>query len=219
MFTGIIEEIGIIKNISKQSQSMIISINSKKMLEDIHLGDSISVNGVCLTVTQFNSSSFTMDVMPETFRKTSLSQLSAGSKVNLERAMSANGRFGGHIVQGHVDSTGIIKNREDEENSVVFTIEPDQQEIFKYIIPQGSITLDGISLTLVKVTNSTFSVSIIPHTLEQTILQQKFIGDKLNIEADILGKYIHNLLNGNKQQNNQDSNNISKQMLIENGFI
>ncbi|NDI34302.1 riboflavin synthase [Chengkuizengella sediminis] len=219
MFTGIIEEIGTINNISKQSQSMIISINSKKMLEDIHLGDSISVNGVCLTVTQFDSSSFTMDVMPETFRKTNLFQLSAGSRVNLERAMAANGRFGGHIVQGHVDSTGVIKNRESEQNSVVFTIEPDQQDIFKYVIPQGSITLDGISLTLVNVTNSTFSVSIIPHTLEQTILQQKSTGDTLNIEVDILGKYIHHLLNGNKQQNNQGSNNISKQLLMENGFI
>ncbi|NBI30419.1 riboflavin synthase [Chengkuizengella marina] len=219
MFTGIIEEIGTIKNISKQSQSMIISINSKKMLEDIHLGDSIAINGVCLTVTQYDQSSFTMDVMPETFRKTNLSQLSAGSRVNLERAMAANSRFGGHIVQGHVDSIGVIKNRESEENSVMFTIEPNQQDIFKYIIPQGSITLDGISLTLVNVTNSTFSVSIIPHTLEQTILQQKFTGDTLNIEADILGKYIHHLLNGNKQQNSERSNNISKQMLMENGFI
>lgn len=219
MFTGIIEEIGTIKNITKQSQSMIISIHSKKMLEDIHLGDSISINGICLTVTHFDPSSFTMDVMPETFRKTTLSQLSAGTRVNLERAMAANGRFGGHIVQGHVDSTGVIKNRESEENSVVFTIEPNQQEIFKYIIPQGSITLDGISLTLVNVTNSTFSVSIIPHTLEQTILQQKFAGDTLNIECDILGKYIHHLLNGNKEKNNQTSNNLSKQLLIENGFI
>ncbi|MDP5273747.1 riboflavin synthase [Chengkuizengella axinellae] len=218
MFTGIIEEIGSIKNITKHSQTMIISINSKKMLEDIHLGDSISVNGVCLTVTQFDQSSFSMDVMPETFRKTNLFQLSAGSKVNLERAMAANGRFGGHIVQGHVDSTGVIKSRENEENSVVFTIEPSTQDIFKYIIPQGSITLDGISLTLVNVTGTTFSVSIIPHTIEETVLQYKFPGDTLNIECDILGKYIHHLMKGNKEQNKTE-NNISKQLLVENGFI
>ncbi|PYI54999.1 riboflavin synthase [Paenibacillus flagellatus] len=194
MFTGIVEEVGRMRRIAKQGQSMVLTIEAAKVLEDVGLGDSISVNGVCLTVVQFDGASFTVDVMPETFRKTTLSQLQPGSRVNLERAMPANGRFGGHIVQGHVDTPGRIVSRQPEENAVVFRIEPTGLSDMKYVIPHGSITLDGISLTVVSVDERTFTVSIIPHTLAQTVLQHKQPGDTVNIEYDLLGKYIDRLL-------------------------
>ena len=190
MFTGIIEEIGRMAKVSKQSQAMVLTIEAQIILEDIHLGDSIAVNGVCLTVTAFNSNSIKVDVMPETFRHTDLRRLTVGSRVNLERAVSGSGRFGGHYVQGHVDTTGTILSRRTEENAVVFSVEPVDSSVMRYIIPRGSITLDGISLTVVVVNETSFTVSIIPHTLSQTIMQEKKIGDFVNIETDLLGKYV-----------------------------
>ncbi|MFH5184793.1 riboflavin synthase [Paenibacillus sp. TAB 01] len=221
MFTGIIEEIGTMRRITKQGQAMILTIGAKRILEDVHLGDSIAVNGVCLTVVQFDESSITVDVMPETFRRTSLQRLHVGDAVNLERAMAAGGRFGGHIVQGHVDSTGIITSRKPEENAVVFQIEPQERDILKYLIPHGSITVDGISLTLVHVDDRGFTVSIIPHTLAQTVLQRKHAGDEVNLEADVLGKYIEKLL----LSRNPDpaapgkSSRLTEAFLSENGFL
>ncbi len=201
---------------------MILTVGAKKILEDVHLGDSIAVNGVCLTVVQFDESSITVDVMPETFRKTSLQKLHVGESVNLERAMLAGGRFGGHIVQGHVDSTGVITSRHQEENAVVFQVEPTELSILKYMIPHGSITIDGISLTLVQVTEQRLTVSIIPHTLAQTVLQHKKAGDEVNLEADVLGKYMEKLLTHRTSGNGESSRSrgtLTESFLAENGFI
>lgn len=194
MFTGIIEEIGRLRRVQKQGQAMVLTVEAKTVLTDVKLGDSIAVNGVCLTVVAFDGGSFTVDVMPETYRKTTLKQLAVGSRVNLERAMPANGRFGGHLVQGHVDAMGRIVSRRQEENAVVFVIEPLQGGLMKYMLPNGSITIDGISLTLVNVTETTLTVSIIPHTLAETVLQDKNPGDVVNLECDLLGKYVERLL-------------------------
>ncbi|WP_166239257.1 riboflavin synthase [Paenibacillus turpanensis] len=224
MFTGIIEEIGRLKRISRKGQAMVITVEARKVLEDVHLGDSIAVNGVCLTVVEFDASSFSVDVMPETFRKTTLKDLQPGSPLNLERAMAANGRFGGHIVQGHVDSQGVIKERYEEDNAVVFRIEPVKQETLKYIVTTGSITLDGISLTVVLAGDRDFTVSIIPHTLKETVLQHKYAGDALNIECDFVGKYIERFLQFGQDRGDQgthsrrSSGRMTMEFLAENGF-
>lgn len=202
---------------------MVLTIEAKRILEDVHTGDSIAVNGVCLTVTAYDNAAFSVDVMPETFRQTNLKHLAVGSKVNLERAMTMKGRFGGHIVQGHVDGTGTVVARQSEENAVVFRIEPENTEILKYIIPRGSITLDGISLTVIQVTDGSFAVSIIPHTLAETVLRERQPGDGVNIECDLLGKYVERLLayrlNDNGQSPQKKSESITERFLAENGFI
>lgn len=194
MFTGIIEEIGTIRSIERAGQAMVLTIQASRILSDVQLGDSIAVNGVCLTVIRYDASSFTVDVMPETYRKTNLHELRSGSPVNLERAMAAGGRFGGHIVQGHVDGTGVIVRRQREDNAVVFTIQVHDTSLFDHIIPRGSVTIDGISLTVVSTTDDSLSVSIIPHTLAETILDSKHEGASVNIETDVVGKYIAHLL-------------------------
>lgn len=225
MFTGIVEEKGRIKRISQKGQAMELAIEAKLILEDAKLGDSISINGVCLTITDMGSDYFSADVMPETFRKTTLHLLSHGSEVNLERAMIANGRFGGHIVQGHVDGVGIVRKRVNEENAVVFRIEPDDKSLFRYMIDQGSITVDGISLTIVKVMDTAFTISIIPHTLAETILQQRQVGDKVNLECDVLGKYVEKLLlsrlepSKSNESNQSNQSNLTAAFLADNGFI
>ena len=213
MFTGIVEEIGIISGIKQGKNSEILTIKAKKVLEDTKIGDSIAVNGICLTVTALSSDSFTADVMHETINRSSLSKLKYGSKVNLERAMPVNGRFGGHIVSGHVDGTGTIINIKPDDNAIWYKIQANQQ-ILKYIVEKGSITIDGISLTVAKVSETDFSISAIPHTVEQTILKEKRQGDIVNIETDILAKYIEKLLN--PTQNEQSK--ITKEFLLEHGF-
>jgi riboflavin synthase len=215
------------RRIRKQGQAMILTIEARTILEDVKLGDSISVNGVCLTVIESDRDSFTVDVMPETFRKTTLGNLQSGSRVNLERAMPANGRFGGHIVQGHVDTTGRIVARQREENAVVFHVEPHSSEMMKYMLPHGSITIDGISLTLVSVTDDSFTVSIIPHTLAQTILEDKNPGDTVNLECDILGKYMERLLffkgkdsdSVSKSPTASTSGRVTEAFLAQHGFL
>lgn len=213
MFTGIVEEIGSISGIKQGKNSEILTIKAKKVLEDTKIGDSIAVNGICLTVTALSSDSFTADVMHETINRSSLSKLKYGSKVNLERAMPVNGRFGGHIVSGHVDGTGTIINIKPEDNAIWYKIQANQQ-ILKYIVEKGSITIDGISLTVAKVSETDFSISAIPHTVEQTILKEKRQGDIVNLETDILAKYIEKLLN--HTQNKQSK--ITKEFLLEYGF-
>lgn len=213
MFTGIVEEIGIISGIKQGKNSEILTIKAKKVLEDTKIGDSIAVNGICLTVTALYSDSFTADVMHETINRSSLSKLKYGSKVNLERAMPVNGRFGGHIVSGHVDGTGTIINIKPDDNAIWYKIQANQQ-ILKYIVEKGSITIDGISLTVAKVSETDFSISAIPHTVEQTILKEKRQGDIVNLETDILAKYIEKLLN--PTQNEQSK--ITKEFLLEYGF-
>lgn len=189
MFTGIVEELGRVQRMSRGSKEQRIIISCKKILEDIHLGDSIAVNGVCLTVVEHNTTSFTADVMNETFSRSSLGLLTSGSKVNLERAMSANGRFGGHIVSGHIDGTGIIKGIRKDNNAIWFEIGADNS-IIEGVVEKGSIAIDGISLTVAEVCSKSFKVSIIPHTLDSTNLGVKKISDKVNLENDIIGKYI-----------------------------
>jgi riboflavin synthase len=223
MFTGLIEEIGTIRRIYRQGQAMIITVAASRIMDDVKLGDSIAVNGVCLTVIDYDKSSFSVDVMPETFRHTNLSTLSPGSRVNLERAMSAQGRFGGHLVQGHVDTPALIRERYAEENAVVFQIEPERKTLFRYIMPQGSITVDGISLTVVNTNETSFSVSIVPHTLAQTVLHDKKPGDSVNLECDVLGKYIERLLSFGIAPHQGESlakkSGLTESFLAENGFL
>lgn len=188
MFTGIVEELGKIHKIEGGSNCK-LTISAKKILEDIKLGDSIAVNGICLTVVKFTSSSFTVDIMMETWKRTSLYKLNPGSPVNLERAMPANGRFGGHIVSGHIDGTGEIVSIRQDGNSVWYRIKT-SKNIMKFIIQKGSIAIDGISLTVAEAGNADFYVSVIPHTLSNTVLATRHPGDIVNLENDIVGKYI-----------------------------
>ncbi len=216
MFTGIVEEIGRMKHIVSSGPTLELTIESTKVVSDVKLGDSISVNGVCLTVTAFTGKSFTVDVMPETYRMTNLSKLKPGGRVNLERAMQAGGRYGGHIVQGHIDGTGQIRNRVNEHNAVVFTIEPDDPAQLRYIVGRGSIAIDGISLTVVSADSSVFTVSIIPHTLAETVLADKQAGDAVNLESDILGRYIERLLTYRQPE---PSGRLTESFLAEHGFM
>ena len=210
MFTGIIEEVGKIKNIQGGTNYK-LTIAASKILEDIHLGDSIAVNGICLTTIKWDNGSFTVDVMRETLERTSLHRLRAGSFVNLERALAANGRFGGHIVSGHIDGTGEIINIRRDANAVWYKIKT-SEKIMEFIIEKGSIAIDGISLTVAKVDRSTFYVSVIPHTLENTILLRKKTGDIVNLENDIVGKYI-------KSFTDKNSNSpLCESFLKSNGF-
>ena len=216
MFTGIIEEVGSIAQIHKQGEFAVVTINANKVLSDVHLGDSIAVNGVCLTVTSFTASQFTADVMSETLKRTSLGELKPSSPVNLERAMAANGRFGGHIVSGHIDGTGEIVEITPANHSTWYRIKT-SAKLMRYIIEKGSITIDGISLTVTYVDNKAFKVCIIPHTGEKTILLKKKVGETVNLECDILGKYVERLLSFKVEE--KKKSNISEGFLRENGFI
>ena len=193
MFTGIIEEIGTIKGIKRGNRSVVLEVKAKKVLEDLKVGDSIATNGVCLTVTSFSGGSFCADVMPETMQRSNLGGLHAGDPVNLERALSLNGRLGGHIVTGHVDGMGKIVGREKDENAIWVTIAT-SADLLRYIVEKGSITIDGISLTVVAVTDSGFTVSIIPHTQDETTLVKKQVGDDVNLENDVIAKYVEKLM-------------------------
>lgn len=217
MFTGIIEEIGTIKSINSTGISSQLCISANKILEDTKIGDSIAVNGVCLTVTSIKTNLFTADVMAETLRRSNLGSLVPQSKVNLERAMPANGRFGGHIVSGHIDGTGTIVETKPEGNAVWIKINC-SDNLLKYIIHKGSITIDGISLTVAKVTDSDFSVSIIPHTAANTTLLQKKSGDVVNLENDVVGKYIEKLLSFQKIDEQKPQSKITEEFLRQNGF-
>lgn len=220
MFTGLVEEIGKVVKVNMGSQSGIIEIQAEKVLEGSKIGDSIAVNGVCLTVTNINRNVFSADVMAETFRRSSLGSLSSGSYVNLERAMSADGRFGGHIVSGHIDGTGNVMNIESEENAIWYTISA-SSELLKYIVEKGSVALDGISLTVACVDKECFKVSIIPHTKAETILQYKNRGDIINIECDVIGKYVEKLLGYKDTTENSSASkksNITMEFLAEHGF-
>lgn len=210
MFTGIIEEVGKIKNIQGGTNYK-LTIAASKILEDIHLGDSIAVNGICLTAISWDNGSFTVDVMRETLERTSLHRLRAGSFVNLERALAANGRFGGHIVSGHIDGTGEIINIRRDANAVWYKIKT-SEKIMEFIIEKGSIAIDGISLTVAKVDRSAFYVSVIPHTLENTILLRKKTGDIVNLENDIVGKYIKSFTDKNSNAT------LCESFLKSNGF-
>ncbi len=213
MFTGIIEEVGAVRHIRMGSASCVITVGAEKVLTDVHIGDSIAVNGTCLTVCGFDGGSFSADVMPETMRRTNLGTLAPGSPVNLERAMAANGRFGGHIVSGHIDGTGQVRSLRREDNAVWVRIAA-SSDILRYIVEKGSIAIDGISLTVASVTAQDFAVSVIPHTGEETTLLHKKPGDIVNLECDILAKYVEKLLSKDTSKGG-----ITPQLLADYGFI
>ena len=215
MFTGIVEEKGTVRYMQLTGESGVLAVKAKKVLERTKIGDSIAVNGVCLTVTSLQPDGFTADVMAETIRRSSLGSCKAGSQVNLERAMAADGRFGGHIVAGHVDGTGCILRIEKDDNAVWFTIHA-EPNLLRYVVEKGSIAVDGISLTVAEVSSDAFSVSTIPHTVSCTNLCQRHKNDVVNLETDILGKYVEKLFQPIPQEHRQSS--VTKEMLIRYGF-
>ncbi|MBO4865519.1 MAG: riboflavin synthase [Ruminococcus sp.] len=214
MFTGLIEETGTVCEVCRNGNASFIRIAAEKVLEGTKVGDSIAVNGVCLTVTDHDGKIFRADVMNETLSRSSLGTLKQGSKVDLERAMSAEGRFGGHIVSGHIDGTGTVSNIKQDGIAVRYTISADDK-LLRYIVEKGSVTLDGISLTVAAVTDTDFTVSVIPHTAEQTILPYKKVGDIINIETDIIGKYVEKLLRPAEPK----KSGVTMEQLMKNGFI
>ncbi len=226
MFTGIIEEMGTIKNMAAGKQSYHITISADKVTQGTKTGDSIAVNGICLTVTAVRPGSFEADVMAETVRRTSLSSLHTGSRVNLERALTLSGRLGGHIVSGHIDGTGRITHIEKEDNAVWLTVDT-PRELLRYMVEKGSVAVDGVSLTIAYVDKKCFKVSIIPHTGEATILLGKNIGDPVNLECDIIGKYVEKLLYEGPADPGENvskssapgASGITKEFLTENGFM
>jgi len=215
MFTGIVEEIGTVVDFEASQNILRIKVQASKVLEETYLGDSISTNGVCLTVTGIGKNHFYADVMGETVRRSNLGTLKKGDKVNLERAMAANSRFGGHIVSGHIDGKGKITSYEKEGNAVWITVDTGK-EVLKYIVEKGSIAIDGISLTVAYVDEKKIKVSIIPHTSEETTLLKKKIGEEVNLECDVIGKYVEKLLGFNKK--NDEKKSITMDFLINNGF-
>ena len=211
MFTGIIEEVGIIRRITTGS----LEIKAHTVLDGTKPGDSIAVNGVCLTVTKLMSDGFTADVMPETMRCTAFDVLKIGSSVNLERALTLASRLGGHIVSGHIDGIGTISGLNDEGNAVLLTVTA-EKEIMRYIVTKGSVAIDGISLTVAQTNEKSFTLSLIPHTREVTALKNKKIGDRLNIETDIIGRYVEKLLTSKEEIDVKPV--ITREFLMKYGF-
>lgn len=210
MFTGIVEEIGLVKSIKRGAKSFTLCIAADKVLQGTRIGDSIAANGVCLTVTNIGSGCYYADVMPETMRCTNFAGLGVGSRLNLERALAVGDRLGGHIVSGHIDGTGRVANLERDDNAIWVTIAA-SPEIMKYIVMKGSIAIDGVSLTVAYVDSGTFKVSVIPHTQEQTTLTSKKVGDIVNLENDMLARYVEKLMK-------RESGGLSLEFLKENGF-
>ncbi|MEK4404288.1 riboflavin synthase [Sporosarcina sp. FSL K6-6792] len=215
MFTGIIEEVGTVSAVRPAANSLQLSIRCSKVLSDVKKGDSLAVNGVCLTVSDFSSNQFTADVMPETVKATTLQALRTGSPVNLERAMAANGRFGGHIVSGHVDGTGEIVSVRQKENAIYMEISI-ATKLLKYFIPKGSVTVDGTSLTVFGVTSIGFIISLIPVTQGDSIIGRKRAGDRVNVECDMLAKYIERLITTDKEN---PTGGLTMDTLIASGFL
>ena len=216
MFTGIVEELGTIRAIRRGASSAVLSIGAGTILDDLKVGDSVAVNGVCLTATQVDGGGFTADVMHETLDRSSLARLAPGDKVNLERAMAAGGRFGGHIVSGHIDATGTITDRRRDDNAVWYTVSA-PAALLRYVVEKGSIAIDGISLTVAAVEADRFSVSVIPHTAAVTVLGGKRPGDPVNLEADLIGKYVEKLLRPAQAPPVRRSA-LSLEFLAEHGF-
>lgn len=216
MFTGIIEEVGMVESITRGTKSAKLRIKANVVLGGTKIGDSICTGGVCLTVTKLEGNCFEADVMAETMRRSKLSNMTFGSKVNLERAMQLDGRFGGHLVSGHIDGTGTICSMSKEENAVWLTISA-EEALLRYIVEKGSIAIDGVSLTVAGVDQSAFKVSVIPHTGSETTLLEGKIGDVVNLECDIIGKYVEKLINPANAQAQQKVD-LSEAFLNQNGF-
>jgi len=213
MFTGIIEETGKVKMLKQGVHSARLTISCSRVLEDIKVGDSISVDGICLTVISFDTLAFTVEVMPETMRRTNIRNIQPGSKLNLERALRLEDRLGGHLVSGHIDGVGKVISRREEDNAVWFSIGT-EASVLKYIVEKGSVALDGISLTVASVSPISFEVSVIPHTRNVTTLIERQAGDLVNIECDQIAKYIEKLI----QPVNRGSK-IDMKFLEKNDFL
>lgn len=218
MFTGIIEEKGRIIAIRRGVRSSVLQIAGQKIFGDLKLGDSVAVNGVCLTVTDMADSTFTADVMSETLSRSSLGELKPGSPVNLERAMAADGRFGGHIVSGHIDGVGTITKVRRDDNAVWYTVKA-PEKLMRYIVEKGSIAIDGISLTVARADREEFSVAIIPHTLRETVLESKGVGSIVNLENDVVGKYVERFLAWPAaEETKEQTGGITMEFLAKAGF-
>ncbi len=215
MFTGIIEEVGTVRAVRRGAHASVLSIGASIVLSDLKVGDSVAVNGVCLTATAREEGGFTADVMHETLNRSSLGTLTAGSPVNLERAMAADGRFGGHIVSGHIDGVGTIAATRRDGIAVWYTVEA-PPALLRYVVEKGSITVDGISLTVAAVEADRFSVSVIPHTAAITVLGRKGPGDVVNLETDLIGKYVEKLLRPREEP--PAGPDVTWEFLAENGF-
>ena len=216
MFTGLVAELGTIKTMKKGAKSYQLTIEADKLAKTLKIGESIAVNGACLTVVAFTEKDFTVDVMPETVRMSTISSYKSGEKVNLEKALRLQDGLDGHIVSGHIEGIGQIIMKKKEDIASLVTIRT-PAELTRYIIKKGSIAVDGISLTVTDVTEDTFTVSLIPHTAKETTLGFKNIGDSVNIETDIIGKYVERMLSSSC--NKEKTAGISKKTLFENGFI
>jgi riboflavin synthase len=216
MFTGIIEEVGRVKSVESGGGQFQLAIGAAVITGDIHLGDSISVNGACLTVVSFDASHFTVDVSQETLAATTLEGLRRGDPVNLERAIMAGGRFGGHMVSGHVDGVGILREKKRAGNAWVLVFSA-PRKILDLSVPKGSIAIDGISLTLNELGDDFFSVTIIPHTARMTTLEKKSIGSRVNLENDLIGKYVQRILK-NEDRSRQPEEKLDMGFLSEHGF-
>ncbi|MCF8000855.1 MAG: riboflavin synthase [Halanaerobiales bacterium] len=217
MFTGIVQEVGTLKRKVKTSDKYKLVIKAEDFLDDVSIGDSIAVNGVCLTVVKINSNSFTVDVMPETVKSTNIEEVHNGTPLNLEKSLQPYNFMGGHIVSGHVDGTGMVKSIKKQKNSRLIDLKV-SEEVSKYIVDKGSIALNGISLTIAEIKDDSITVSIIPETWNSTNFKYLKTGDKLNIEVDIVGKYVNKLMN-KKQEEKEKKKKITKDLLRENGFI
>lgn len=232
MFTGLVEELGEVVSRQHTSRGAVLVIKGESVYDDLKLGDSVAVNGICLTVSKLGAAGvFHTDVMPETLRRTNLHELQKGSRVNLERALRAGDRLGGHFVSGHIDGTGDILSKQREGNAIVYRIEA-APSLQRYLVEKGSVTVDGISLTVVAVDDKSFIVSLIPHTASLTTLGYKNAGDSVNLEADMLAKYLEKLLAGyfpghissqpgeeTAEEGENGSKKITMSMLREKGFL
>lgn len=215
MFTGIVEELGVIRSVRRGAHSSVLSVGAALVLSDLKIGDSVAVNGVCLTATGRDAGGFTADVMHETLDRSTLGTLVSGSPVNLERAMPAHGRFGGHIVSGHIDGVGRIIALRRDDNALWYTVQA-PPELLRYVVEKGSAAIDGVSLTVASVEAEHFSVSLIPHTAAATILGRKRPGDQVNLETDIIGKYVEKLLT--RREKAPAGNGVTLEFLTQNGF-
>ncbi len=218
MFTGLVAELGTVEKLARQGESYHLTVTAKKVMNNLKIGDSVAVNGACLTVVHMDDNAFTADVMPETVRLTNIGSLHAGDRVNLERTLRLCDGLDGHIVSGHVEGLGTIVSQRPEGIAVAVSFTAESR-LLKYILPKGSIAIDGISLTVTEVTETGFSVSLIPHTAKETTLGFKTVGDKVNLETDIIGKYVERMLGFNAPKEQEHGETLDMNMLMKNGFI
>lgn len=216
MFTGLIQALGQVRGLNRQGDAGTLTISSTMVIDDLSLGESIAVNGACLTVVRWDSAGFTVDVSPETLQRTTLGRLRPGTEVNLERALRLGDRLGGHLVSGHIDGIGAVRRRYQQQNAVHFEFSA-ADECMRYLVAKGSVAVDGISLTVNQVTAESFSVSVIPHSLAQTCLKDRHEGDLVNLETDLIGRYVERLLSGHRTAT--DGAGISRDFLAKNGFL